>query len=102
MDIENSGLELGDALRRLKFEFNELSKDDATSGIRLSVEEVTLELSAVAANKGKASAGIKWYILNAAASGEIASTVTHKINVKLTVIDSKTGKKANIAGKDKE
>jgi len=77
-------LDLADALTALRGQLAEAQERALHSPIRLSVEDVTVELGLELQRSAKGDGGLRFGVVSVGASGERGSSATHRVSVRLT------------------
>jgi len=80
----NEGVELAEVITRLRQDLTKAKNQAAGDEISFSVGDIELEFQFVVTKSGEASAGIKFWVVNAEAGGTYENAVTQKLKLKLT------------------
>ena len=88
---------LAEAVQQIRAELQRAAAGGAGQPIAFIPSSVELSLEVVFERKGGADAGVRVWVVTAAAKGEIRSARTQKVTVKLEPIDPKTGQPPRIS-----
>jgi hypothetical protein len=82
-----SGIPLAKAIQDLRGELLQAVAEGQGKDLRFKLDPVELELSVGMTYKGGANAGVKFWVLEIGAKGEMERTGSHKLKLKLTPVD---------------
>ncbi|MBF0346085.1 MAG: hypothetical protein HQL81_00315 [Magnetococcales bacterium] len=92
MSGEKEGLiELSSAIANLRDELLTAQHQGNNKEIRFKVEEIDLDLSVAATKTGGVEAGVKFWVIDAKAKGEVKSESIMKVRLKLKPMNSDGG-----------
>jgi hypothetical protein len=82
-----SGIPLAKAIEDLRAELLNAVSKGKNQDLRFKLDPVELELSLGMTWKGGANAGVKFWVLEIGAKGEVERAASHKLKLKLTPVD---------------
>lgn len=82
------GIPLADAVEALRQQLIEAVMAGAGSPIRLAVREVELSMEVGVTRVGAGNAGIRFWLLEFGAKGEVSNAATHRVTLKLDPVDA--------------
>jgi len=94
-------LDLADALTALREQLIEAQERALGSPIRLSVEEVTVELGLELQRSAKGDGGLRFGVVSMGGSGERSRHATHTVSVRLSA-RTDDGEPVDVSDKDDE
>lgn len=77
---------LAEMIRSLRDELQQAQEEGQGKGLRFTVGEVELELQVTVTKEGEGSAGVKFWVYDAAIKGKVAEQAVQKIKLKLTPV----------------
>lgn len=83
-EASSDGIALADAITELRRELVESVARSKNEDIRFAVGEVVVEFAVTVEHEKGVSGGVKFWVVNADASGSIGRATTHKLTVPLT------------------
>jgi hypothetical protein len=98
-DPNNGFLDLADVIRGLRSELEKAidERDSSGSKIRFRLKPARVTLEAVVKREGGIEGKVKWYVIEAGASGKLASEVTQKLELELEPLEvDAAGQKAQL------
>ncbi len=97
-NTSNFGMGLSEALESLRNELQAAAVSGNGKSIKFQLKDVKVEFALVTSKKIGGKSGIKWFVLNAEASGEFSDAVTQKVTLSMDVIDTVTNKTLEVKG----
>ena len=86
-DAPESGIPLAKAIQDLRGELLKALAEGQDKELRFMLDPVELELSVGMTYKGGAHAGVKFWVLEFGAKGEVERAGSHKLKLKLTPVN---------------
>lgn len=86
-DASESGIPLAKAIQDLRGELLKAVSEGQGKDLRFKLDPVELELSVGMTYTGGGNAGVKFWVLEIGAKGEVERATSHKLKLKLTPVD---------------
>jgi hypothetical protein len=86
-DADHHGIPLAKAIQDLRDELLRAVSEGKNKDLRFKLKPVELELSVGMTAKGGANAGVKFWVVELGARGDLERAQTHKIKLTLEAID---------------
>ena len=93
-----SVISLSEAIEDLREELSLAQDAGNKSSLKFTISEIDLELQLVNSGKAKAEAKAGWGVLSLGGGGEVASSGTHKLKLKLHLAQNSDGASPEISG----
>ena len=77
------GIELAEAVTALREQLQQTMDRGKDEDLRFELENITLEMSFTAGRKATAKGGVKFWVYNAEAGGELADQRVHKLTLEM-------------------
>ena len=92
------GLNLADVLAQLRANLAQVQQEGVGQDLRFALDDVEVELQVAVTKEGTGKAGVRFWVINAEAGGNLSDVTTQKIKLKMKVVD-KDGRPLAIADK---
>jgi hypothetical protein len=86
-DAPESGIPLAKAIQDLRAELLKAVSEGQNKDLRFKLDPVELELSVGMTYKGGGNVGVKFWVLEIGAKGDVERAGSHKLKLKLTPVD---------------
>jgi hypothetical protein len=96
-DLESSGVPLSDMIETLRGELQQSMERGAGHKVAFTIDKAELELKVAVSQKGKAGAGIAFWVVKAEAGVEGQRDFAHTFKLTLKPVSGTTGAPINIA-----
>jgi Trypsin-co-occurring domain 2 len=96
-DLESSGVPLSDMIEKLRAELQESMQRGAGQTVAFAIDKAELQLKVAVSQKGKAGAGIAFWVVKAEAGIEGQRDFAHTFKLTLRPVSGTTGAPINIA-----
>src|SRR5262249_29895314 len=96
-DLESSGVPLSDMIETLRTELQQSMQRGAGQKVAFAIDKADLELKVAVSQKGKAGAGIAFWVVKAEAGVEGQRDFAHTFRLTLKPVSGTTGAPINIA-----
>jgi hypothetical protein len=96
-ELEDRGVPLSDMIETLRSELQLSMQRGARQSVAFSIDKAELELKVAVTRKGKAGAGIAFWVIKADAGVEAQRDFAHTFKLTLKPVSGETGAPINIA-----